>query len=270
MRTTNDLPLHARHAFTLVELSIVLVILGLLVGGVLTGQSLIRAAELRSINTQFQTFQTATMTFRDKYFGIPGDITNASAYWGAADGSTGNTAGCASVSSTTTATCNGNGDGKINLGYSSYNETFGFWKQLANAGLIEGSYIGTGVGTINGHTKANVPSGRINPSLWFVNFAGVLTSNPPTFDGDYGNVLGLGGIVTNDFPQTAFLKPDDAYNIDVKMDDGKPAQGKVRITASNGLAGCTDVANGATTSVSANYRLNSTAVGCALLFTNAF
>lgn len=41
-----------RAAFTLVELSIVLVILGLLVGGVLSGQSLIRASELRSVATE--------------------------------------------------------------------------------------------------------------------------------------------------------------------------------------------------------------------------
>lgn len=45
-----------RHGFSLVELSIVLVILGLLVGGVLTGQSLIRAAELRSVSTEFQKY----------------------------------------------------------------------------------------------------------------------------------------------------------------------------------------------------------------------
>ena len=67
------------QGFTLVELSIVLVILGLLVGGVLTGQSLIRAAELRTVSTQYATFSTAVNTFRDKYFTIPGDMTNASA-----------------------------------------------------------------------------------------------------------------------------------------------------------------------------------------------
>ncbi len=53
----------SNHAFTLVELSIVLVILGLLVGGVLSGQSLIHAAELRSISTDIARFQAMKSTF---------------------------------------------------------------------------------------------------------------------------------------------------------------------------------------------------------------
>ncbi|PZP83692.1 MAG: type II secretion system protein, partial [Azospirillum brasilense] len=56
------------HGFSLVELSIVLVILGLLTGGILGGQSLIRAAELRTISTDANRYITAAQTFRDKYF----------------------------------------------------------------------------------------------------------------------------------------------------------------------------------------------------------
>ena len=70
-----------RKGFSLVELSIVLVILGLLVGGVLSGQSLIRAAELRAATQEYQRYYTATQTFRDKYFAIPGDFNNAQAFW---------------------------------------------------------------------------------------------------------------------------------------------------------------------------------------------
>ena len=51
-----------RSAFSLVELSIVLVILGLLTGGILTGQSLIRAAELRSVTSQMQQYRVAVYT----------------------------------------------------------------------------------------------------------------------------------------------------------------------------------------------------------------
>ena len=71
-----------KQGFSLVELSIVLVILGLLTGGILTGQSLIRAAELRSVTTEFQKYQTAMMTFRDRYMALPGDMRNATAFLG--------------------------------------------------------------------------------------------------------------------------------------------------------------------------------------------
>jgi prepilin-type N-terminal cleavage/methylation domain-containing protein len=64
-------------AFSLVELSIVLVILGLLVGGVLSGQALIRASEMRSITAQANQYRAAIYSFRDKYFAIPGDMANA-------------------------------------------------------------------------------------------------------------------------------------------------------------------------------------------------
>jgi prepilin-type N-terminal cleavage/methylation domain-containing protein len=60
-----------KAAFSLVELSIVLVILGLLTGGILTGQNLIRAAELRAVVTEFNRYQTAVRTFEDKYSPFP-------------------------------------------------------------------------------------------------------------------------------------------------------------------------------------------------------
>jgi prepilin-type N-terminal cleavage/methylation domain-containing protein len=64
-----------RDGFTLIELSIVLVIIGLIVGGILVGQSLINAAAVRAQVTQIEKYQTATATFREKYGYLPGDIT---------------------------------------------------------------------------------------------------------------------------------------------------------------------------------------------------
>ncbi len=59
--------------FTLIEMSIVLVIIGLIVGGVLAGQSLISAAAVRAQINQIASYNAAVNTFRDKYGGIPGD-----------------------------------------------------------------------------------------------------------------------------------------------------------------------------------------------------
>jgi prepilin-type N-terminal cleavage/methylation domain-containing protein len=60
--------------FTLIELSIVLVIIGLIVGGVLVGQDLISTATARAQVSQIEKYQTAVNTFRGKYGYLPGDI----------------------------------------------------------------------------------------------------------------------------------------------------------------------------------------------------
>src|SRR6478736_3210874 len=97
-----------RKGFSLVELSIVLVILGLLTGGILAGQSLIRAAELRAVGTEYGRYATATQTFRDKYLALPGDFKDATRFWNRLNSN----ADCVTSSSTTVGSpgvCDGNG-----------------------------------------------------------------------------------------------------------------------------------------------------------------
>src|ERR1019366_6843373 len=66
--------------FTLIEMSIVLVIIGLIVGSVLVGRDLIRAAELRSVISEVEKYKTAVMTFKGKYDCLPGDCANATTF----------------------------------------------------------------------------------------------------------------------------------------------------------------------------------------------
>src|SRR5215475_7293609 len=69
----------SESAFTLIELSIVLVIIGLIVGGILTGQDLIKQASLRATVAQLDKYNTAAYTFRNKFGSLPGDISSVQA-----------------------------------------------------------------------------------------------------------------------------------------------------------------------------------------------
>jgi prepilin-type N-terminal cleavage/methylation domain-containing protein len=263
----------AQRAFSLVELSIVLVILGLLIGGILSGQALIRAAELRAVSTEYSRYVAAVQTFRDKYFALPGDMNNAIQFWDAAHATP---ATCYSTSSTTKATCNGNGDGFIYFDTSTSNEPFRFWQHLANAGLIEGQYSGVLATThVHSTTTANAPRGKIANSFWFAhdwaNVKGTaLSGNIYYFAGNYGNTLVLGAFITDYSPNNPVLKPEEAWNIDTKLDDGKPGTGKMAVLASTGLSTCTTTVTNNPATITADYLLSASNATCALIFRGLF
>jgi prepilin-type N-terminal cleavage/methylation domain-containing protein len=224
-----------RHGFSLVELSIVLVILGLLVGGVLSGQSLIRAAEIRDVGTQISKNSVAIHSFQDKYMALPGDMANAVKFWSMASGAS-TDAQCAALTTAATGknTCNGNGDGRVGRLNSANDATnyemFRAWQHMANAGLIEGSYEGV-TGALNArdaNVGRNVPATRI--ATIGITYAFISGSTGLVADVE-GNTFSIGGEDNRagQGPTWApFLKPEELYNIDVKLDDGKPGYGKIR------------------------------------------
>lgn len=234
-----------RRAFSLVELSIVLVILGLLVGGVLAGKSLIHAATLRDMSADAAKYRTAYFAFRDKYFGIPGDITNATGFWGIADG-TGDDSTCWNAAGAGTATCNGDGNGQIGA---TNGENFRFWKHLSNAGLVEGNFTGVSSALdstkFGGFNEQNTPTG-LNSTFWGPTTLVSSSASTSYFDGTYGNLLQLGGYRTMTASNyTPKITPQDMWNIDTKLDDGKPASGKWRTRLVANSVACTDAANSA-------------------------
>ncbi len=257
-----------RLAFSLVELSIVLVILGLLTGGILTGQSLIRAAEMRSIVTELQRYQTAARSFQDKYFALPGDMRNATDFWGAPGN---NLANCPATAGTGTQTCNGDGDGLIDEGLAGrYAEQYLFWQHLANAGLIEGTYngrVGSG-GNYHSVIGSNVPASKMSNAGW-------TSDNDPggtstTYAINYGNTLKFGGSQTNHTTQAAILTPEEAWNIDTKVDDGKPAYGKAIARYWNNACAAADDGSHANNDLNASYKLSDKSAQCALIFRNLY
>lgn len=216
------------RAFSLVELSIVLVILGLLTGGILAGQSLIRAAEIRSVSVDMAQYQTAIYNFRDRYAALPGDIPNATSIWGSVslDG-----AACPDGQGTGTHTCDGNDDRIL-----THREGFRLWQHLANAGLVSGSYSGVYYDTSTGAKEGvNSPLSKLGPNTTVT----IKTWGPHTStDADnypmeseltmrFGDPL-CGSSSSRGSARCPVLRPEEAWNIDTKLDDGKPAEGKLR------------------------------------------
>lgn len=255
-----------QSGFSLVELSIVLVILGLLTGGILAGQSLIRAAELRAVGSEYSRYVTAAQTFRDKYFALPGDMTNATAFWGSAhaDPTT-----CRTTQGSGTATCDGDGNGLIQ-GAVGADEHFRAWQQMANAGLLEGSYSGIRADADSMSTNStNVPKSKLSDGLWFLFNYASSTGNGLVFNGQYGNSFELGSASPTQHPYFALVRPEEAWNIDTKIDDGRPGAGKIWVRGIPAIEFCaatSDLNAGAT----ASYLLSNNSIACTLIFRQIF
>lgn len=222
----------SRSGFSLVELSIALVIIGLLVGGILGGRSLIHAAEIRSVISDYKQYKTAVDAFELQYGGWPGDIINATEYWGAADGADGYGNDCYDVDSTDSqATCNGNGNGRLlftdNVADSSAPEWYRAWQQLANAGLVNGQFSGTAAAAPRAALPGvNVPESAMGGGYTLMSFE-ALASDPNWWEGSYDGVQ-LGEPDGAGETQQRLLTAPEAWTIDSKIDDGLPGKGLIR------------------------------------------
>ncbi|MDD2814612.1 MAG: prepilin-type N-terminal cleavage/methylation domain-containing protein [Thiotrichaceae bacterium] len=118
-----------QSGFTLVEIAIVLVIIGLLLGGVLKGQEIITNAKIKNLESDFNGISAAIYSYQDRYRAIPGDDKNAATRW------------------TGTGVTSGDGNSKIALGNTIHKfdsatageESRLFWLHLRNAGLVTGA-----------------------------------------------------------------------------------------------------------------------------------
>lgn len=109
-----------QRGFTLVEVAIVLVIVGLILGGVFKGQALVDNARVRAISTEMTGFRTAWFSFQERYRSVPGDFAKAS-------------------TQIDSAAAPGDGNGRID----DSQERAGVWQQLSLAGFISGNYDGS-------------------------------------------------------------------------------------------------------------------------------
>lgn len=119
-------PYHYKRngGFTLVEIAIVLVIIGLLLGGILKGQELLTNAKIKRVVNDFNGITAAIYSYQDRYSALPGDDNMAESRWSGVCGN------------------GGDGDGIIDGNWyssSDNDETREIWGHLRAAGLINGS-----------------------------------------------------------------------------------------------------------------------------------
>ena len=153
-------------------------------------------------------------------------------------------------------------------------EWFRAWQQLADAGFIQGSFTGApgSGGTNEAVIGTNVPASAVLGAGWTLLYF-LFPSNGSAEDSsllwrdNYGHILTLGGFSSNSYTHAPVLKPEDAYALDLKIDDGMPGTGKVRAWRTGTLTSCT---TGDTSQSAQTYSSNNTIQACSLVFLLGF
>jgi prepilin-type N-terminal cleavage/methylation domain-containing protein len=263
-------------AFTLIELSIVLVIIGLVAGGIVVANSLIEVATMGRLMSDIERYKTSTNAFRSKYNCLPGDCPYATRFWGE---DTGCPNSAYSTNKGLVPTCNGNGDGMVgatandNLLY----ECFRFWQQLSNAGLIDQQFTGRksyNSGFLSdywiGNPGLNVPLARGTNMGMYLVWRDDADFYAPEFyfPGNYQHAI-VAHIPLN-FAFEGWrgsMKTSQLQSLDAKYDDAAPGTGNiVSFTPTSSELTCATTDNPLT----ARYDLSNTRNVCVPVFRNLF
>lgn len=198
-----------QKGFSLTELAISLVVMGLLIAGTLAGQELLKSARIKAAISEVETYKIAVDNFKAIYEALPGDLDNATSFW-------------------TSGTANGNHDGKIGDATDTDDtEVYYLWDQLVLARIISGSYNGTGTQAAIG---LNVPASEHVSNAgfslrYYEDLLAYTDSLGRGYDGHY-IVLGGDGADVNQL-STAAITPEMAFSLDAKLDNSEPQTGSV-------------------------------------------
>lgn len=231
-----------QKGFTLIEIAIVLVIIGLLLGGVLKGQELINTARVRALNNSVDGITAAWFSFQDRYRAFPGDYLNAR--------STVNLPG---------APAGGDGNGRVGITGAATDapaERAQVWVHLEAAGYITGGYDGsiTATGTLNpdqyGCAVTTCPDNGFGTGMMIMQGREIQTA---TAAPAHELISGLG------------IPVDVLAELDRKVDDGEATTGLMQV--GNGGTGW-DAAASALCINGTAYQLQTPSDNCAAVFRN--
>lgn len=209
--------------FTLIEMSIVLIIIGLIIGGILKGQEVIESSRQKAIITQIDSVRAAVNTFADKYQALPGDYIRASERLrpdmidGSGEGIIGNSG---LDQATQVASEPGNTE-----------EYVEFWNQLAAARLISGTRILTNsspdfFGEGSPFPESDIPGSGL--TVLYGNYDVDTNIERRTHWLRIQKALGEVGQATES------ISPKSMFEIDIKIDDGIGTDGTARVLTGNG------------------------------------
>jgi prepilin-type N-terminal cleavage/methylation domain-containing protein len=185
--------------FTLVEIAIVLVIIGLLLGGILKGQEMITQAKIKNVMADFSGISAAYHGYQDRYRRLPGDDNQA--------------AGVGKRWTDLVAADNGDGDGVVQGAYNGAGniESRNFWLHLRKAGFVAGT-------------------GKDQPFNALTGMLGVQTGDAAGGAALLDGANGFVGLIMC----SANLPDKVAIAVDTQMDDGLSQKGTVRAIAQAG------------------------------------
>jgi prepilin-type N-terminal cleavage/methylation domain-containing protein len=197
-----------QSGFTLIEIAIVLVIIGLLLGGVLKGQELINSAKVKNLATDFKNIPVFIYGYQDKFKALPGDDKDPKTHLGWA----------ANITPTAGQTL---GNGVIEgpwLPTATTDETLLFWKEIRDANLANGP---TTLPTAAAGIPAFLPSNALGGTV------GVQSGNTPSITDASGNGIKGTYVVCSSGILGKFVK-----QLDTTLDDGDPTTGSMLATKS--------------------------------------
>ena len=236
-----------KTGFSLIELSIVLIIIGLLIAGVTGGASLIKSSELRAVITESRSWSVSVNSFYNQFDALPGDYNKTLGSLAGGDGD---------------ATMEYDNDESVGDGdYEGRNA----WRHLAATNVLDTSIIYSGTSTATLPDAADptsalavtnfgtlIPASKISSAGWDFDYNTTSTHNVVVLTGAIGaSAAATNTLVNGTLVATGVITPTDSLSLDSKYDDGIANTGSIRAVEPSGNSCFTTTAYDTTTATKA-------------------